>query len=648
MRRLATDFGTSNTVGILTGPDGRTRPLIFDASPLLPSAVFAATGGALLVGADAQRAAMGDPGGFEGHPKRRIDDGVVWLGGREHAVVDLVAAVLTRVAGEAARVVGRPPDEVVLTHPAAWGRTRLGILADAAARARLAAVSFVPEPVAAAAYFDTIASRPAPPGCLVVYDLGAGTFDVTVVRPAGPAFEILGTDGLTDVGGLDLDAAVVAHARALSGDAPDAWQRLDRPQNPADQQARQLLWEGARAVKEQLSRHATGDLLLPVVDRRLHLTREEFDTAARPYLDRTAALTLTVLRSAGVDPTQVAAVFLVGGSSRVPLAATVLHRALRVAPTVLDQPELVVAEGALLTGHTRPSSPTQPPPSNSAARPARPPWQAPAPAAPPTTRRTPTAASQTAPNPTTPHALTPTGPTPPQASPSAPGPGATATGHGTPTGAVPESAPQSPVPPTAGSSPPSRIATAGFPPPPASAPPTPAHPGDGGNPGDRGASPPAETRSRSKQGGRILVAAVGAAILVAAVVVVVALHPWSSGPDSDTTLTPAQTVQQYVDAKLNAYDEPRAGALQCAKPDLTAVDQIRDQVKDLEARYSTAVDVTVTDLTTTTDHDTATVTGNLVMKIPEADGRSSVQIQQWRFGLTRAGTWQVCTASRVP
>lgn len=142
-------------------------------------------------------------------------------------------------------------------------------------------------------------------------------------------------------------------------------------------------------------------------------------------------------------------------------------------------------------------------------------------------------------------------------------------------------------------------------------------------------------------------AAVVAAILAAAVVVVVALHPWSSRPDSDTTRTPAQTVQQYVDAKLNTHDEPRAGGLQCAKPDLTAVDQTRDQVKNLEDRFSTDVVITVTDLTTTTDHDTATVAGNLVMKIPETNGES-VHIEQWRFGLTRASTWQVCTASRVP
>src|SRR5262249_60943143 len=93
----------------------------------------------------------------------------------------------------------------------------------------------------------------------------------------------------------------------------------------------------------------------------VHLTREEFEKAVRPHLDRTAALTLSVLREAGVPREQIAGVFLVGGSSRIPLAATLLHRTLRLAPTAIDQPELVVAEGSL---HTRPTPRpvgTQPP-----------------------------------------------------------------------------------------------------------------------------------------------------------------------------------------------------------------------------------------------------------------------------------------------
>jgi hypothetical protein len=350
MSRLGIDFGTSNTVAVLATPDGRVRSLLFDGSPLLPSAVYADPAMGLLVGADAVRAAVGSPAGFEGNPKRRVDDGVVWLGEREYPVVDLIAAVLGRVRAEAERVAGGPMDGVVLTHPAAWARTRLEVLSAAAGRAGLVGVRLVPEPVAAAAYFVSVLGQAVPSErVIVVYDLGAGTFDASAVRPSPGGFDVIATGGLPDVGGLDLDAAVVGHARTLTASATGAWQRLDWPQSPADQQARQTLWYAARALKEQLSRHPTGELHLPLVDQRIHMTREEFEKAARGELDRTAALTLEVLRTAGVPPEHVAAVFLVGGSSRIPLAATLLHRTLRIAPTVIDQPELVVAEGALHT-----------------------------------------------------------------------------------------------------------------------------------------------------------------------------------------------------------------------------------------------------------------------------------------------------------
>ncbi|MFB9318468.1 Hsp70 family protein [Cryptosporangium minutisporangium] len=346
--RLGVDFGTSSTVAVLLSADGRVRPLLFDSSPLLSSAVFLGPDGTPLTGADAERAGLGYASGLEPNPKRRIDDGTVWLGEREIGVVDVIGVVLRRVAEEAYRVTGGPPAKIVLTHPAAWGQARLGVLTAAAERAGLGRVELVPEPVAAAAYFVQVLGHQLAGGrCLVVYDLGAGTFDVSVVRPVGAGFEVVASAGLSDVGGLDLDAAVVAHARGLTSGASDAWAQLDWPQTPADQQARHALWRGAKAAKEQLSRHPATDLHVPLVNTGVRLTREEFEKLATPLLDRTSALTLSVLRTAGIAPEQVGGVFLVGGSSRIPLAATLLHRTLRIAPTALDYPELVVAEGSL-------------------------------------------------------------------------------------------------------------------------------------------------------------------------------------------------------------------------------------------------------------------------------------------------------------
>jgi hypothetical protein len=363
--RLGIDFGTSTTVAALRGPDQMIRPLLFDSSPLLASAVFAGPGQDLLTGEDAERAGLAFPAGLEPNPKRCVDESTVLLGERVCPVVDVIGAVLARVADEAVRVAGQRPATVVLTHPAAWSHTRLGVLRRAAASAGLGEVEFIAEPVAAAVYFATVLAHQIPPGrCLVVYDLGAGTFDISLVRRSAAGFEVVASAGLDDVGGLDLDAAVVGHARALSANATQEWRRLERPRTSADQQARHALWRGARAAKEQLSRHPAAELHVPLIGTEVRLTREEFERLALPYLGRTARLTSTVLREAGIPLRQIGGVFLVGGSSRIPLAATLLHRALGLAPTVIDQPELVVAVGSLHTvptvGTVRPEHSREP------------------------------------------------------------------------------------------------------------------------------------------------------------------------------------------------------------------------------------------------------------------------------------------------
>ncbi len=376
--RLGIDFGTSSTVATLVDPLGRAMALLFDASPLLPSAVLAQPGpGRIRTGADAERAASAYPAGFEAHPKRRIDDGTVWLGERAVPVPDLIGAVLDRVAAEAVRVATATIGEVTLTHPASWSRPRLSVLAEAAARAGLAKVSFVPEPVAAAAYLVHVLGHAVPAGRdIVVYDLGAGTFDVSVVRPYGTGFAVLAHAGPVGVGGLDLDAVVVEHARHATGAPDDAWRRIDWPADPADREARRALWRAARDAKERLSRHASADLRPPLPGGTVRLTREEFDRLATPVLERTVALTLDLVRRSGTPP---GPVFLVGGSARIPLVAAMLHRALGVAPVVTAAPELAVSEGCLDAATVAASAPlpsgpvidlgeTPPPPPEPATR----------------------------------------------------------------------------------------------------------------------------------------------------------------------------------------------------------------------------------------------------------------------------------------
>ncbi|MEV6521598.1 Hsp70 family protein [Longispora sp. NPDC051575] len=347
--RLGVDFGTSSTVAVLEWPDGRTRPLLFDGTPLLSSAVFSAPDRGLLIGREAVHSARAQPERFEPNPKRRIDEGTVLLGDTELPVVELVAAVLRRVAAEARTVAHDPVLDVTLTHPAAWGQRRRGILTEAARRAGFSNRQLVAEPVAAATYFTALPGAKVPEGgCVVVYDFGAGTFDASVVRRTGAGFDVLASDGLPDTGGLDLDASVVAHLAArYAGTHPEAWHRLDAPRTTADRRSRRVLWEDARTAKEVLSRSAMTLIPVPLVDEDAPLGREELERLIAPILARTVAMTLAVVRTAGIRSDELAGVFLVGGSSRIPAVATLLHQTLGVAPTAIEQPELVVSEGSL-------------------------------------------------------------------------------------------------------------------------------------------------------------------------------------------------------------------------------------------------------------------------------------------------------------
>ncbi|MGI5243435.1 Hsp70 family protein [Dactylosporangium sp. CA-139066] len=343
------DLGTSNTVAVIRSPDGRRRPVLFDGAPLMPSAVFLQDNGQLAVGRDAIRLAQLDPARYEPNPKRRIDEPAVLLGSAEIPTVNMLAAILRTVAIGVAEITRFAPP-VVLTYPASWGQTRRRTLHDAAIAAGWPQVEMIPEPVAAARYFISALNHPLPRGeSMVVYDFGGGTIDIAVVRNEPQGFVVIGSGGLEDVGGLDLDAALVELlGGVLQRTEPDVWRRLQDPRTAQDRRDRRLFWEDVRGAKEMLSRTTVAPVSIPGVEAAMHLTREELEGRIGPMIARTVTETARVVRESGLQASTLAGVMLVGGSSRVPLVARMLHRELDVAPTVLEQPELPVAEGAVV------------------------------------------------------------------------------------------------------------------------------------------------------------------------------------------------------------------------------------------------------------------------------------------------------------
>ncbi|RZQ59970.1 Hsp70 family protein [Amycolatopsis suaedae] len=350
MRILSVDLGTSNTVAVLSAHGRPPRVVEVDGAATMPSAVFAEQGGQLMVGRDAERRARLDPTRFEPNPKRRVDEQTLLLGTDIVPVSEALAAVLRRVLEETSRQLGGElPDEVRLTHPAQWGPVRRNVLLSAARLAGMpAGVTLVPEPVAAAAHFASFPGKTLAPGqALAVYDLGAGTFDVAVVGATQSGFSVLAEDGLPDLGGLDVDQALMVHVgREVSHSDPQRWQRLLRPESTADRRTRRALQEDVKAAKEALSRHPQTEVPMPEPFSDVLVTRAELEGLVRPAMLRSVELLSRTVRSAGLAPEHLVGIYLVGGSSRLPLVGSMIAEKLGVVPASLDQPETAVALGA--------------------------------------------------------------------------------------------------------------------------------------------------------------------------------------------------------------------------------------------------------------------------------------------------------------
>ncbi|APU17901.1 MULTISPECIES: Hsp70 family protein [Actinoalloteichus] len=353
MRELAVDFGTSNTVAaVRTGPEAPARLLGIDGRPVLPSAVWLSPDGTLVVGRDAERQARLDPSRYEPNPKRRIDDVEVLLGDTVVPVVDLIAAVLRRVAEEARRQLGANPDLVLLTHPADWHRIRCNTLRSAARAAGWAdSVRLLAEPAAAAAHFAGLEDqqrRLAPGHALAVFDMGGGTTDAALVlRTGGDDWQVLAEAGLSDVGGTDIDQALLEHVRRAVGEGRPEWPELLRPTTAASRRSARAMIDDVREGKEALSRYAQTDIPLPAPLPDAHVTREELEALVRPQLERAVAMLSSTINSAGLASGQLAGVYLVGGASRMPAVAQSISERLGLIPVAVESPENSVVLGAL-------------------------------------------------------------------------------------------------------------------------------------------------------------------------------------------------------------------------------------------------------------------------------------------------------------
>jgi len=344
---LGIDFGTTFTVAAVAQV-GSIRPVDFetDGSYRMASAVLLDDAGSFAVGQSAVHQSIFHPDRFERTPKRMVGEGDLILGDRMVPVTDAVAAVLERAKADGIREAGSPgPNRTVLTHPADWGSTRLDVLRQAAESAELNHIELVPEPVAAAVQLGASVLQPGQH--VAVYDFGGGTFDVAVLRRTADGFEVAGPPGGRDpLGGEDIDQRIIDYlAGGPIGEHPD-WPKLLDPRDVQWGRHAAALRTEVRRAKEGLSTQTVWQMWVSGIERDVQLSRPDLERLIHDDVEATVDTTIETIAAAGLEPSDLVGIYLVGGSSKIPLVSARLWSRTGIKPSVQGDPKTVVALGA--------------------------------------------------------------------------------------------------------------------------------------------------------------------------------------------------------------------------------------------------------------------------------------------------------------
>ena len=354
---LGIDLGTTFTAAALVRDERAEVVALGNHAATIPSMVFLREDDNVLIGDAAERRGLQEPARLAREFKRRLGDSApIMLDRSPFSAERLMAAMLRQIVADVTARQGAAPDRVAVSHPANWGQFKIDLLRQSVEMAGLQNATFVTEPIAAAVQYAST-ERVDVGDVVAVYDLGGGTFDAAVLRKTADGFETLGRpQGIERLGGIDFDEAVVTHVRRTIG---DAIAQLD-PNDPASRSALARLRQECVLAKETLSSDsdATVAVLLPNVQTQVRITRSEFEDMIRPLLRETLDSTRRAVDSAGLQLSDVKAVLLAGGSSRIPLVSEMVRSELG-RPVVTDShPKHAVALGAARMAHALAAAPS--------------------------------------------------------------------------------------------------------------------------------------------------------------------------------------------------------------------------------------------------------------------------------------------------
>ena len=373
---IGIDLGTTNScVAVMEGGDPVVIPNS-EGSRTTPSMVAFTDSGERLVGQIAKRQAVTNPENTVFAVKRLIGrrfdapetkkalsvtpfkvmaapNGDAWVEvrGKAYSPPEISAIVLMKMKQTAEDYLGEPVTEAVITVPAYFNDSQRQATKDAGRIAGLNVLRIINEPTAAALAYGLDKQKEGKTEKVAVYDLGGGTFDISVLELTAGVFEVKSTNGDTFLGGEDFDQRLMDYFA-------DNFQKATKIDLRKDRMALQRLKEAAERAKHELSSATETDINLPFITADAagpkHLTetldRAKFEGMVKDLIDRTIDPCRTALRDAGLTPQQINQVLLVGGMTRMPKVQSMVKELFGREPHKGINPDEVVAVGAAIQG----------------------------------------------------------------------------------------------------------------------------------------------------------------------------------------------------------------------------------------------------------------------------------------------------------
>jgi molecular chaperone DnaK len=344
------DLGTTYSVVARLDERGQPVTLVNSEGDRLTPSVVLMEGNNAIVGKEAMKAMSTEADHVAQCAKRDMGRRAYHrtLDGKQYPPEVLQAWILNKLRGDAVQQIG-PFEKVVVTVPAYFDEVRRKATQDAGYMAGCEVMDIINEPTAAAVAFGfqqgflNAAGSTDRPRRVLVYDLGGGTFDVTVMEIRGSEFLALATDGDVALGGYDWD-------QRLANIAADAFQQAHGVDLRADAAAAGKLWRDCEDAKRTLSSRPKAPILAEYKGRtnRVEVSREHFEELTQDLLDRTRFTCVQALRGAGLEWSDLERVLLVGGSTRMPMVRAMLQQLSGKPPDASVGADEAVAHGAAL------------------------------------------------------------------------------------------------------------------------------------------------------------------------------------------------------------------------------------------------------------------------------------------------------------